>query len=122
MTLRPDVAFLQGLPTVAGAAVKTAAPFRIALSPVAKRSAQSTRNSGRSSTRPFITHRTISMRVFHCDHCQQLVFFENVSCIKCGHSLAYLPDVDDIVSLEPHTEGGIWQSRAGKAYRLCKKL
>ena len=23
------------------------------------------------------------MKIFHCDHCQQLVFFENVQCIKC---------------------------------------
>ena len=41
------------------------------------------------------------MKVFHCDHCQQLVFFENVSCVKCGHTLAYLPDIDDMASLEP---------------------
>ena len=59
------------------------------------------------------------MKVFHCDHCQQLVFFENVSCVKCGRTLAYLPDRDEMASLEP-AEGGIWKSRAGKAYRLCE--
>ena len=58
------------------------------------------------------------MKVFHCDHCQQLVFFENVSCVKCGHTLAYVPDLDDIASLAP-AEGDVWRSLAGGAYRLC---
>ena len=59
------------------------------------------------------------MNVFHCDYCQQLVFFENVSCITCGHTLAYLPDIDDMASLEP-ADGDKWKSRAGKIYRLCE--
>ena len=59
------------------------------------------------------------MKIFHCDHCQQLVFFENVSCVKCGHTLAYLPDANDLASLEP-TEGNVWRSIAGKQYRLCQ--
>ena len=58
------------------------------------------------------------MKVFHCDHCQQLVFFENVSCVKCGHTLAYLPDIEDIASLEPE-EGEMWRSSDGRTYRLC---
>lgn len=59
------------------------------------------------------------MKVFHCDHCQQLVFFENVSCVKCGHALAYLPDSDDMASLEP-VDGDKWKSRTAKTYRLCE--
>ena len=59
------------------------------------------------------------MKVFHCDHCQQLVFFENVSCVNCGHTLAYLPDVNDMASLESR-EDESWQSIAGKQYRLCE--
>jgi hypothetical protein len=31
------------------------------------------------------------MKTFHCTHCQNLVFFENVSCLNCGHALAYPP-------------------------------
>ena len=53
------------------------------------------------------------MKVFHCDHCQQLVFFENVSCVKCGHILAYLPDADDIASLAA-AEGDVWRSAPEK--------
>jgi len=62
------------------------------------------------------------MRIFHCDHCQNLVFFENISCLKCGHALAYLPDVHDLGSLDPIGDN-LWQSRAAlgsKKYRLCE--
>ncbi len=63
------------------------------------------------------------MKIFHCDHCQQLVFFENVSCTNCGHALAYLPDVEEICSLD-RTDSGMWHSpnpRAqGTVYRLCR--
>ena len=62
------------------------------------------------------------MKIFHCDHCQQLVFFENVRCLACGHSLAYVPDLEDILSLEP-AGNGLWRSaRLGDEwanYRLC---
>jgi hypothetical protein len=63
------------------------------------------------------------MKIFHCDHCDQLVFFENVRCLACDHALAYAPDVDDVLSLEPAEGEGLWQSAradaAGRTYRLC---
>jgi hypothetical protein len=62
------------------------------------------------------------MNVFHCDHCQQLVFFENCVCVSCGSTLAYLPDLDQMGSLEP-TGDGLWVSplpeAENKSYRLC---
>ena len=30
------------------------------------------------------------MKIFHCDHCDNLVFFENTHCVNCGHVLAFL--------------------------------
>jgi len=63
------------------------------------------------------------MKIFHCDHCQQLVFFENIRCVKCRHDLAYLSDIADIGSLESIPENQ-WRSPApgaeGKVYRLCR--
>ncbi len=64
------------------------------------------------------------MKVFHCDHCDNLVFFENVVCVKCNHALAYLPDLGVVASLDPvEGEPGLWTTpvkRAkGKAYKLC---
>jgi hypothetical protein len=60
------------------------------------------------------------MKIFHCGHCGQSVFFENYQCIRCGRSLAYLPDARRLASLEP-ADGGLWRSPApeGALYRRC---
>jgi hypothetical protein len=62
------------------------------------------------------------MKVFRCDHCRQLVFFENVRCVHCGHALAFLPDLGVLGSLEP-AGNDLWRTpiprAAGRAYRLC---
>lgn len=63
------------------------------------------------------------MRVFLCDHCGSPVFFENVQCVRCGHALAYLPEVSEVSALEPE-QGGTWlplaPAAAGQRYRLCQ--
>ena len=62
------------------------------------------------------------MKVFHCDHCQQLVSFENTHCVKCEHTLAYLPDLQAIASLEPLPGvENTWRAAhdAKRTYRLC---
>lgn len=64
------------------------------------------------------------MRVFHCDHCHALLFFENVVCVRCGRALAYVLERGKITSLDHAPEGGVhnrWTSpRSGKTYRLCE--
>ena len=67
------------------------------------------------------------MRIFHCDHCGKLVFFENTVCGNCAHALAYIPDLKLLVSLDPtgnsdahgplHTTP-VRQSE-GRTYRMC---
>lgn len=32
------------------------------------------------------------MKLFECQHCGQLLYFENTRCERCGHTLGYLPD------------------------------
>src|SRR3954471_13802243 len=63
------------------------------------------------------------MKIFHCGHCGQLVFFENTQCVKCGRTLAYLPDRTDMSALEPGIDGR-WRSLSpgakGREYRLCQ--
>ncbi|HEX3147242.1 MAG TPA: putative zinc-binding peptidase [Gemmataceae bacterium] len=62
------------------------------------------------------------MKIFRCDHCRQLVFFENFQCVNCSHALAYLPDLGVIGSLDPAGDER-WRSpiprAAGGEYRLC---
>jgi hypothetical protein len=62
------------------------------------------------------------MRIFHCDHCDNLVFFENHSCVGCGRQLAFLPDIAEIGSLDPGIAGTWVSPLAGASpigYRLC---
>ncbi|HKX31081.1 MAG TPA: putative zinc-binding peptidase [Blastocatellia bacterium] len=66
------------------------------------------------------------MRIFRCDSCQHLVFFENIQCINCHHLLAFLPDLAFIGALEP-ADSGRWRLRSaepgepgGGEYRLCR--
>jgi hypothetical protein len=63
------------------------------------------------------------MKIFHCAACQHLVFYENVRCVKCGHALAYCPESEQMLSLEP-AGPDLWRSiGAGPeepAYRLCR--
>jgi len=60
------------------------------------------------------------MKIFHCDHCGQLLFFENVVCVRCGRALAYVPDAADVVSLD-FVGGTIWAAPAlASRVRLCE--
>jgi hypothetical protein len=62
------------------------------------------------------------MKIFHCDHCGHLLFFENTRCLSCGRDVAYLPDVGEIGSLDP-ADDGRWRSplrAAASSYRLCR--
>ena len=77
------------------------------------------------------------MKVFHCDHCGHLLFFENTHCVRCGQLVAYLPDLALVGSLDQNASeaesqdddqnGGAartWRSpltaAAGRTYRLCR--
>lgn len=63
------------------------------------------------------------MRVFHCDHCSQLVFFENTHCVKCQTRLAYVPSLGVVASLDPIVGSEEFVSplprATGLRYRLC---
>lgn len=63
------------------------------------------------------------MKIFHCDHCQQLVYFENTLCVNCGRTLAFLPDLGEMGSLDS-LGNGLWSSAhpyaQGRTYRLCQ--
>ncbi len=72
------------------------------------------------------------MRLFHCDQCGHLVFFESVHCVNCGAALAYLPDCDDVGAMAASdtdsplpVPGPLWQrittkgSSNGQRYRMC---
>jgi hypothetical protein len=62
------------------------------------------------------------LKAFHCDGCGNLVFFENVKCVKCGHVLGFLPSSGELAALEP-AESGAWRALAhgqnDRLYHFC---
>ena len=50
------------------------------------------------------------MKLFHCQNCQQVVYFENTACVKCGMTLGYLPDQGEMSSVAP--DGPNWTAMA----------
>lgn len=63
------------------------------------------------------------MKTFHCDHCRQQVFFENVLCERCGHMLGFVEASNEIGAFEPDGTGA-WHSLGpespGRRYRQCQ--
>ena len=60
------------------------------------------------------------MKLFTCQSCRQLLYFENTHCERCGHMLGYLPDIGTLSALEP-TNDDAWTAMAapGPLYRMC---
>ena len=60
------------------------------------------------------------MHLFACQHCGNLLYFENTRCERCGHRLGYLPDQGLLAALEPVGDD-VWRSlsAAGRRYRFC---
>ncbi len=59
------------------------------------------------------------MKLFQCQYCGQLLYFENVRCERCGHALGYLSERVDVTALVPQGNS-VWRALAdGKNYRYC---
>ncbi|MEP9353143.1 putative zinc-binding peptidase [Xanthobacter sp. KR7-65] len=63
------------------------------------------------------------MRLFRCAACDQLLYFENRRCEKCGHDLGYIPETNELAALEPEgdAQDGVWRAigDTGGRYRFC---
>ena len=53
------------------------------------------------------------MKLFTCQHCGQLLYFENTGCERCGRALGFLPELATLSALEQ--EGELWQALAAPA-------
>lgn len=60
------------------------------------------------------------MRIFKCQCCEQLLYFENTTCERCSHRLGYLPEANSLSALEPQGDGN-WRALASPdmRYRFC---
>jgi len=62
------------------------------------------------------------MKPFHCDQCGALLAFENVSCLKCGRSLGFVPEGLDLSTLEAASGGdfrALSPAARGGQFRRC---
>ena len=59
------------------------------------------------------------MRLFKCQHCNQIIYFENKKCERCRHRLGYIAEGALLSALEP--ENNEWRALAtnGNLYRFC---
>jgi hypothetical protein len=60
------------------------------------------------------------MKLFKCQHCGQVLLFENRKCERCGRVLGYLPTQGVLSALEP-VSGDQWQAlaRPEATWRFC---
>ena len=52
------------------------------------------------------------MKLFRCQVCDNIVYFENRTCGRCGHRLAYVPELEIMTALEP-AGGDAWTPLEG---------
>src|SRR5580658_10005773 len=60
-----------------------------------------------------------AMKLFKCQHCEQLLYFENTACERCGYRLGFLPEIMTLSAVKP--EGDVWRALAvnKKTFRFC---
>ncbi|MFM0289191.1 zinc-binding metallopeptidase family protein [Paraburkholderia megapolitana] len=62
------------------------------------------------------------MKTFHCNRCDQTVFFENIRCEHCEALLGYVPEIGEISAFDDAGEGR-WRSlhpqADGALFRQC---
>jgi hypothetical protein len=59
------------------------------------------------------------MRLFKCQVCSQLLYFENTRCERCEHTLGYEPLQNQLLALEPSDQLWSVAGKAGKTYKFC---
>ncbi len=59
------------------------------------------------------------MKLFECQHCGQLLYFENTRCESCERRLGYLPARETVTAVEP--DGNLWRALAEPKgrYKFC---
>ena len=67
------------------------------------------------------------MKLFSCDNCQQVLFFENSRCMNCGMNVGYCLELAKIVSLQRQTGSALgavcevfFPGQGLRLYRQCK--
>ncbi|MCY7318714.1 MAG: zinc-ribbon domain-containing protein [Ramlibacter sp.] len=63
------------------------------------------------------------MKLFNCDNCGSALFFENVICLHCRSSLAFLPDRMELAAIEPAPQADdLWRQLTSPRMRHWNRL
>lgn len=66
------------------------------------------------------------MRTFACTNCNSTVYFENISCLKCGHAIGFHAPTMTMVTLKPNTsQPGLFKAIKGAgnaSVRYCSNV
>jgi len=59
------------------------------------------------------------MQLFKCSHCEQVLYFENTACLRCGKTLGFRPETLTLEALDP--DGNDWciPARPDQRFRFC---
>ena len=59
------------------------------------------------------------VKLFTCQACQNILYFENRSCGRCGHRVAFDSDTMTLVAVEPDGDGWVTLVESGRRRFLC---
>jgi hypothetical protein len=59
------------------------------------------------------------MKLFKCQACGQMLYFENSSCERCSHQVGFLPQINQVSALEPQGNSFMALAIPGDGFRFC---
>lgn len=59
------------------------------------------------------------MKLFRCDHCSNVLYFENTRCEQCGRAVGYWHEANVLVSLESEGEHFLAPALSGRKFVYC---
>ena len=59
------------------------------------------------------------MQLFKCSHCEQVLYFENTVCLRCGKTLGFLPETLTLEALDAAGDAWVVPARPGTRHRFC---
>lgn len=60
------------------------------------------------------------MKLFVCQACGNVLYFENRACERCGHRVAFLPEKETMSALEPDNEAWATLADKGRGRMVCR--
>jgi len=60
------------------------------------------------------------LKLFVCQSCGNVLYFENRACERCGHRVAFLPEKETMSALEPDGDGWATLADKGNERMLCR--